>query len=89
MELKRRVTTADIESEHPCFLDESHFTVSHHHWLAGRDEWLEFVALIQDGDVLWEYEDICIDLGFESGEGGFLIKRGDTIVERFPTYAVG
>ena len=89
MELKSSVTIAEIELSHPYVVDESHFKASHADWLEVRNEWLAFVALIQDGDVIWEYEDIRVDLGFASGGGGFLIKRGETIVEQFATYAVG
>jgi len=89
MDLKRTVTLADIESEHPYLHDESHYKDSHEHWLELREEWLAFVALVVDGDAIWEYEDVNVHLGFASGSGGFLIKRGDTIVDRFATYAVG
>lgn len=89
MELKRSVSIADIESTHPHLVDESHFKASHENWLKVRNEWLAFVAFYQNGDTIWEYEEVRVELGFASGSGGFLIKRGDTIIERFATYAVG
>ena len=89
MNLKRRVTLSEIESEHPYVLDESHFMASHDEWLAVRDEWRTFSGLVQNGDVLWEYEDVDVHMGFVAGCGGFLIRRGDETVGTFVTYVVG
>ncbi len=89
MELKRSVSIADIELAHPYLVDERYFHASHADWLEVRKQWIAFATLVQEGDEIWEYEDIRVDLGFPSGGGGFLIKRGETIVQQYATYAVG
>lgn len=89
MNLKRPITIAEIEAEHPYLIDESRFCSSREEWVALHQEWKSFSSKIRDGDEIWEYEDVVVHLGFSSGEGGFLIRRGDDEVSRFVTFSVG
>ena len=77
-----------IESRYPVLVDKSSS--------CGRaglenlsDSWIDFKSYVIDGDEIWEYDSLSVEMGFAAGESGIAIVRDGAILRRFRLTATG